>query len=136
MSTQPRLVAPLDLLPRPQPAPLTWEAIYAEHAARVAGWATRLGGPGLDSEDLVHEVFIQVQRLLPRYDGFDPQASPPWDMLAERLRYVARAPFDPAVEFALPSPYVPRLPALREMERGADAFARDLLEKMAGEGSD
>lgn len=51
--------------------------------------------------------------LLPRYGGFDPQASPPWDMLAERLRYVARAPFDPAVEFALPSPYVPRLDLLR-----------------------
>lgn len=52
------------------PAPaLTWAQIYAEHAARVAGWATRLGGPDLDGEDLVHEVFIQVQRLLPRYDG-------------------------------------------------------------------
>jgi hypothetical protein len=30
-----------------------------------------------------------------------------------RLRYVAGAPFEPAVEFAQPSPYVPRLPALR-----------------------
>lgn len=65
MSTQPRLVAPLE----PLPAPLTWEAIYAEHAERVAGWAARLGGPSIDGEDLVHEVFIQVQRLLPRYDG-------------------------------------------------------------------
>ena len=46
MSTQPRLVAPLDLLPRPQPAPLTWEAIYAEHAARVDGRARQDGGRG------------------------------------------------------------------------------------------
>ena len=51
--------------------------------------------------------------LLPRHAGFDPEASPPWDLLAERLRYVAQATFDPAVEFALPSPYVPRLDLLR-----------------------
>jgi hypothetical protein len=31
----------------------------------------------------------------------------------ERLRYVAGAPYDPAVEFAQPSPFVPRLEALR-----------------------
>ena len=40
-------------------------------------------------------------------------ASPPWDQLAERLRYVARGPYDPAVEFTLPSPFVPRLEVLR-----------------------
>lgn len=73
MSTQPRLAAPPDplpdLLPDPPLAPITWESVYAEHAERVAGWAARLGGPTIDGEDLVHEVFIQVQRLLPRYDG-------------------------------------------------------------------
>ena len=37
----------------------------------------------------------------------DADVSPPWDGLAACLRYVARAPFDPAVEFALPSPFVP-----------------------------
>ena len=51
------------------PALLTWEGLYAAHAARVAGWAVRLGGPWIDGEDLVHEVFLQVQKLLPRYDG-------------------------------------------------------------------
>jgi transglutaminase-like putative cysteine protease len=47
-----------------------------------------------------------------RFDGLDAAASPPWDALAQRLRYVARGPFQPEVEFALPSPYVPRLPEL------------------------
>ncbi len=65
---------------------------------------------------LPHEALVvtacSVVELTPRFDDLQPDASPAWDALAERLRYVARAPFDPAVEFALPSPYVPRLPEL------------------------
>ena len=53
-------------------------------------------------------------RLVPRFSALDAAASPPWSDVAARLRYVARAPFEPALEFALPSPYVPRLPALRD----------------------
>jgi len=53
-------------------------------------------------------------RLTPRFGLLRPETSPPWDALVERLRYVARAPFVPAVEFALPSPFVPRLEALRD----------------------
>ena len=52
-------------------------------------------------------------RLVPRFADLEPAASPPWEALAARLRYVARAPFEAAVEFALPSPYVPRLRELR-----------------------
>lgn len=52
-------------------------------------------------------------RVQARFADLQPAASPPWEALAERLRYVALAPFDPAVEFALPSPYVPRLRELR-----------------------
>ncbi len=52
-------------------------------------------------------------RVQPRFSDLQPEASPPWETLVERLHYVARAPFDPAVEFALPSPYVPRLRELR-----------------------
>ncbi len=48
-----------------------------------------------------------------RFEGLRAEASPPWDALAASLRYVARGPFEPAVEFAMPSPYVPRLAALR-----------------------
>lgn len=52
-------------------------------------------------------------RVLPRFAGLQAAASPPWQPLAESLRYVALAPFQPALEFALPSPYVPRLAPLK-----------------------
>jgi transglutaminase-like putative cysteine protease len=47
--------------------------------------------------------------------------SPPWETLRRRLRYEAGAAYDPAVEFAQPSPLVPRLQPLREY--GAASFA-------------
>ncbi len=59
-------------------------------------------------------------RLAPRFAALQPEISPPWDWLAERLRYVARSPFDPAVEYAMPSPFVPRLQPLRDY--GAATF--------------
>ena len=81
---------------------------------------------GVDSHGNACSWFSQVQphdhltvrsrsrvSLLPRFAALDAARSPAWDELATRLRYVARAPFDPAVEYALPSPYVPRLEALR-----------------------
>ncbi len=52
-------------------------------------------------------------RVAPRFADLRPESSPSWDALAASLRYVAQAPFEPVVEFALPSPFVPRLPALR-----------------------
>ena len=52
-------------------------------------------------------------RVVQQAVALRPEASPPWDALAQRLRYVALAPFEPALEFALPSPYVPRLAVLR-----------------------
>jgi transglutaminase-like putative cysteine protease len=52
-------------------------------------------------------------RVSARFTGLQPLASPPWDVLAAGLHYVARAPFEPAVEFVAPSPYVPRLAELR-----------------------
>jgi transglutaminase-like putative cysteine protease len=42
-----------------------------------------------------------------RFGGLRPEASPAWETVRERLRYVARARFEPAVEFVQPSPYVP-----------------------------
>ena len=41
-------------------------------------------------------------------------ASPRWEELRRRLRYEAGARYDAAVEFVQPSPYVPRLHALRD----------------------
>ena len=53
-------------------------------------------------------------RVAPRFAALQPGLAPPWDTLAPSLRYVARAPFPPVVEYALPSPYVPRLSELRD----------------------
>jgi len=53
-------------------------------------------------------------RVQPRFAALQPALSPAWDDVAGRLRYVARAPFLPEVEFAMPSPYVPRLEVLRD----------------------
>ena len=57
-------------------------------------------------------------RLQRRFAALDAAASPPWQALADGLRYVARAPFHSSVEFTLPSPYVPRLEALRDYAQG------------------
>ncbi len=52
-------------------------------------------------------------RVAARFHALQAEASPPWDELAARLRYVGLVAYQPAVQFALPSPYVPRLAALR-----------------------
>ena len=43
--------------------------LFAAHADRVAGWASRLGGPTLEVEDVVQEVFVIVHRRLQRFAG-------------------------------------------------------------------
>jgi RNA polymerase sigma-70 factor, ECF subfamily len=48
---------------------LTVEEIYRMHSAEVARWAARLGGPHVELEDAVQEVFTQVQRHLDSYRG-------------------------------------------------------------------
>jgi RNA polymerase sigma-70 factor (ECF subfamily) len=40
------------------------EAVYRRYGARVSRWAARLAGPGLDLEDIVHDVFLVVVRRL------------------------------------------------------------------------
>ena len=53
-----------------------------------------------------------------RFSALQPEAAPAWEAVRERLGYVARGDFEPAVEFVQPSPYVPwqepRLAALRD----------------------
>lgn len=63
-------------------------------------------------------------RLRSRFDGLQPDAGPPWEAVAQRTRYVAGAPFEPAVQFVLPSPHVPRLPELLEWARPSFAPGR------------
>lgn len=79
-------------------------------------------------------------RVQPRFAALQPNASPAWDALAAGLRYVARAPFQPAVQFAMPSPYVPRLAPLREWAllafrpgRPVAAAAIELMQRLHAE---
>jgi RNA polymerase sigma-70 factor (ECF subfamily) len=43
--------------------------IYRMHVHQVARWAARLGGPALDLEDIVHEVFAVACRRLSSFRG-------------------------------------------------------------------
>ena len=52
--------------------------------------------------------------LTPREAAIDAAVSPCWEDVRRRLRYEAGARYDAAVEFVQPSPYVPRLHALRD----------------------
>jgi RNA polymerase sigma-70 factor (ECF subfamily) len=53
--------------PAPAPAPLEIGSLYRAHAAEVERWVARLGGPGVDAEDVVQEVFLVAQRRLPEW---------------------------------------------------------------------
>lgn len=55
-------------------AGLALESVYRRHGARVSRWAARLAGPGFDVEDIVHDVFLVVQRRLREFRG-DAQVS-------------------------------------------------------------
>jgi RNA polymerase sigma-70 factor, ECF subfamily len=53
---------------------LELDAIYREHSEAVSKWVRRLWGPGaasgvVDVEDLLHEVFLVVQRRLSSFRG-------------------------------------------------------------------
>jgi transglutaminase-like putative cysteine protease len=67
-------------------------------------------------------------RVQPRFAGLQPALSPAWDEVAQSLRYVARAPFRPEIEFAMPSPYVPRLEVLRDYAASSLPPGRPLAE--------
>ncbi len=41
-----------------------FDAVYETHARTVARWVARLGGPGIDVEDVTQEVFMVVSRRL------------------------------------------------------------------------
>lgn len=43
--------------------------IYRRHKADIGRWAARLGGPRIDVDDVVQEVFIVINRQLPHFRG-------------------------------------------------------------------
>jgi RNA polymerase sigma-70 factor (ECF subfamily) len=48
---------------------LSVEEVYRTHVSEVSRWAARLGGPAIELEDAVQEVFEIVQRELPGFRG-------------------------------------------------------------------
>jgi RNA polymerase sigma-70 factor (ECF subfamily) len=52
-----------------EPEPREIGALYRAHAPTVARWASRLGGPDVDVEDVVQEVFLTAHRLLSSFRG-------------------------------------------------------------------
>lgn len=46
-----------------------FDCVFKEHAANVSRWAAGLGGPLLDVEDAVQEVFMVAHRRLPEFRG-------------------------------------------------------------------
>jgi RNA polymerase sigma-70 factor (ECF subfamily) len=55
--------------PLPIEGELTVARVYTVHASDVTRWAARLGGPRMDIEDVVQEVFAVVSRKLRHFRG-------------------------------------------------------------------
>ena len=53
----------------PPPEPREIGALYRDHAQTVARWAARLGGPDIDVDDIVQEVFLTAHRLIAGFRG-------------------------------------------------------------------
>jgi transglutaminase-like putative cysteine protease len=87
-------------------------ATHRHDSRDMLGNAVRSFSLARAHEELSVRATSRVQ-LRPRFAALDASASPPWDALAQSLRYVAGARFEPAVEFVMPSPFVPRLAELR-----------------------
>jgi RNA polymerase sigma-70 factor (ECF subfamily) len=51
------------------PVPVDLDDIYRAHAQTVARWVGHLGGPSADVDDLVHEIFLVVDRRLSEFRG-------------------------------------------------------------------
>jgi RNA polymerase sigma-70 factor (ECF subfamily) len=48
---------------------LDLDTIYRSYGRSIASWVVNLGGPAADVEDMVQEVFVAVQRQLPKFEG-------------------------------------------------------------------
>ena len=53
---------------RPDPGD-SFDAIYRRHARTVGRWAERLGGPRVDADEVVQEVFLAVNRRRAEFRG-------------------------------------------------------------------
>jgi RNA polymerase sigma-70 factor (ECF subfamily) len=71
LDTQEGAVVPLAAAARPRStnAPLALAEIYRRHVGDIGRWAARLGGPRIDVDDVVQEVFIVINRQLSGFRG-------------------------------------------------------------------
>jgi len=60
---------PAPAAPEPAGHPLDLERLFREYALIVSRWAARLGGPTIDVEDAVQEVFMVAHRRLSEFRG-------------------------------------------------------------------
>jgi transglutaminase-like putative cysteine protease len=105
-----------------QPAPAQWRD-------SVDAWGNAQSHFSLaQAHDQLRVTATSRVAVRARFAALEPAASPPWAQVAARVRYVAGAPFVAAAEFALPSLYVPRLPALRELGAGVFTPGRPVAE--------
>src|SRR4051794_40725215 len=58
-----------DHLAGADPAGLDIALLYRAHERTVMRWAARLGGPEIDVEDVVQDVFLVAKRRLRSFDG-------------------------------------------------------------------
>lgn len=102
------------------------DQVYREHAMTVARWVARLGGPLLDVEDVTHDVFIKVQRELPRFRGDAQLTTWLFTLTAntvrtrrrtERFRRFFRRSSDDGLTVADDQPLAPQTLEQREGER-------------------
>jgi transglutaminase-like putative cysteine protease len=103
------------------------EQMKPVHRAAMAKLAKRMCSLA-QAHDQLRVTATSRVAVRARFVALEPAASPPWAQVAARVRYVAGAPFVAAAEFALPSPYVPRLPALRELGAGVFTPGRPVAE--------
>jgi RNA polymerase sigma-70 factor, ECF subfamily len=58
-------------LPEVETKLLDFTSVYRANVGDVTRWAQRLGGPTMDVEDVVQEVFLTVHKELPRFTGHE-----------------------------------------------------------------
>jgi RNA polymerase sigma-70 factor (ECF subfamily) len=90
-SLNPALIQPRPLAHQPPLGrTLDFEAVYRMHGMTVARWAARLGGPKVDCEDVVQEVFLKVRAELPRFRDEGRMEAWLYRMTLNEVRYRRR----------------------------------------------
>lgn len=59
---EPLLPQSAPLAPAADQLPLNWDQLYREHAHTVARWIARLGGPDIEVDDVLHDLFCVALR--------------------------------------------------------------------------